>query len=171
MAAASAPLPHCAGTATVRASHASGYVHPAIAVGAAAVSPVLNQPSPTSTLLVMLAVKVGGGKVTTVPVEVYDGRRLAGPGALEIVAGGHWPNDAVAVAAIVPAPAPPVCHDSYSPSKGELCESSDAHVPLAVRGSAGIHPFSRPSWYDQRGASTLLLVDEFPIFHVQKKKS
>lgn len=30
-----------------------------------------------------------------------------------MVAGGYWPYVAIELAGIVPAPAPPVCHDAY----------------------------------------------------------
>lgn len=57
-----------------------------------------------------VAVRVGGERVTTEPVDVYMGRSLAGPLAFEIVAGGHA-AELAAAADTVPAPAPPVCHD------------------------------------------------------------
>jgi hypothetical protein len=52
------------------------------------------------------------------PVGVYVGSAAyrADP-MFDIVAGGHG-KDASAVAAIVPAAAPPVCHAEYVPAKG-----------------------------------------------------
>ena len=70
-----------------------------------------------------------------------------------------------------PAPAPPVCHAWYVPSNGANVAPRLAHLPSACRGSAGIQPFSSPSWYDQSGAWTEFVVVEFPIFHVQKNQS
>jgi hypothetical protein len=81
-------------------------------------------------------------------VDVYVGSSAwFAPGVKPLmVAGGYWPYTAIEVAAMVPAPAPPVCHDAYCPLKG-CCETPRAaHVPSAVRGSAGIHPFCSPSW-------------------------
>jgi hypothetical protein len=44
------------------------------------------------------------------------------------------------------------------------------HAPTALRGSVGIHPCCKPSWYDQAGASTFPLTEELPIFQVQKNQ-
>lgn len=99
-------------------------------------------------------------------VDVYVGSNAWFAPAVKpfIVAGGYWPYVAIEEAAMVPAPAPPVCHDVYCPSKG-CCEAPRAsHVPIAIRGSVGIHPFCSPSWYDQRGASTEFVVDELPTY-------
>lgn len=71
------------------ASHGSGYVHPAIAVGAGTTSLVLNHPLPTSTLAVLVAVKVGGGNEAIVPVAVYEGSSVTGAPAPLIEAGGQ----------------------------------------------------------------------------------
>jgi hypothetical protein len=43
-----------------------------------------------------------------------------------------------------PAPAPPVCHGWKSPSKSDPSTPSEAQVPVASRGSSGIHSPSSP---------------------------
>ena len=77
-------------------------------------------------------------------------------------AGGHAVYDERIAASIVPAPEPPVCHAEYVPSNVEAETPREEHIPEAERGSEGMKPFSRPSWYDQSGASTVP-VDDFPI--------
>lgn len=47
--------------------------------------------------------------------------------------------------------APPVAQGAYVPLKGVGVSPRAAHFPDAVRGSLGIHPSRRPSWYDQDG--------------------
>jgi hypothetical protein len=84
-------------------------------------------------------VNVGADKVATVPVGVYDGRRVAAP-ALAIDVGGHA-YEAVTAAGIWPAPVPPVCHADKEPENG----FAFLHAPIAERGSVGIHPSCRPS--------------------------
>ena len=68
------------------------------------------QLSPILTDCVGVAVRVGGERVTTEPVDVYIGRSDTAAPAFEMVAGGHA-AELAALADIVPAPAPPVCHD------------------------------------------------------------
>jgi hypothetical protein len=52
------------------------------------------------------------------PVGVYVGNAAyRAPPMPDMVAGGHGKDDSTA-AAIVPAPAPPVCHAEYVPAKG-----------------------------------------------------
>lgn len=106
---AAAAAAQAAGMGMPVAIHGSGYVQPEIVVTPPPLSAVLNQPSPGAT--VALAVNVGGGKVTTEPVDVYKGSSgtsvAAGNPLRE--AGGHAPYNAVALADMVPAPAPPVC--------------------------------------------------------------
>jgi len=84
---APAPVPQAVGTAALTALHASGYVHPAMPVTPGAVSLLSNHPLP-ALIVVALAVRVGGGNVATVPVDVYCGSFDAGDPALDIVAGG-----------------------------------------------------------------------------------
>jgi hypothetical protein len=122
-----------------------------------AVSAVLNQPSPIS-IDVPLAETAAAVSVGTVPVGVYEGRSVAAPAWL-IDVGGHA-NEALALAAICPLPAGSV------PLQGEV----PLQKPTAERGSVGIQPFCRPSWYDHEGDSTLPVTDELPIFHVQKNQ-
>src|SRR5271170_4902068 len=82
-----------------------------------------------------------------------------------MVGGGHG-NALVCDGAMVPAPAPPVCQAL----RGGVQGSAFPQTPSAWRGSVGIHPCWRPSWYDQAGASTTPVTDELPIFHVQKNQ-
>lgn len=83
--------------------------------------------------------------------------------ALESV-GGYCSMVAVAAGVISPAPAPPVCHAGYAPSKGSLnCTPSVPQMPTASRGSVGIQPLRRPSWYDHMGAEGIPVAEEFPI--------
>ena len=127
------------------ALHASGYVHPLTGVTIAAVSALSAHPSPT--LAVTEPVNEGGGSVTAPRVAVYVGRSDTDPtGTPAMDVGGNVPNCALAVAAIVPAPAPPVCHDWNWPSNCSPTTPSFAHMPEAFRGSVGIQPFSSPSW-------------------------
>lgn len=66
----------------------------------------------------------------------------------------------------MPISPPPVCHDL----RGGVHDGFETpQNPMASRGSVGIHPCCKPSWYDHAGASTLPDVLELPIFHVQKK--
>lgn len=128
--------------ATVIAFQASGYVQPAISVGAGEVSWALNHPLSVG-VGVILAVNVGGGNVATVPVGVYDGKDAGAP-AFAIDTGGQG-NAALSEAEMLPAPAPPVCHGWYAPSKMGPETPSEAHLPTVSLGSVGIHPFWRPS--------------------------
>ena len=129
------------GKAAPETSHAFGYVHPVMGVGAGAVSPVLYHPSTPGGFEV---VNVGGGRVVIVPVGVYCGM-MAGAPAPEMEVGGQG-NEAVTLGGTLPAPSPPVCHGRYSPLNGVPGpKPSAAHLPLEVRGSLGIQPLSRPS--------------------------
>jgi hypothetical protein len=132
-----APKPQPAGTAALNASHGSGYVHPAIGVGAGVLSAALNQPLPDTIGFPAESVYVGVGSVLIAPVRVYEGNP-ASAGARTIEAGGQ-----AYVVAICPAPAPPVIHDSYLPLNTGPVESPQ--VPRAVLGSLGIQPPRRPS--------------------------
>lgn len=125
------------------------------------VSELSAHPLPVDTVFAA-SVNVSGGKVDTAPVAVYVGTNaiLSTP---VIDAGGQAVNDERTAASIVPAPEPPVCQAEYVLSKAALLTPREAHIPEAERGSEGIKPFSRPSWYDQRGACTVFVVDEFPI--------
>jgi len=79
-------------------------IPPAVSVG-------FCQPSPALAVVTEepeVTVNVGGGRVATVPVGVYDGSEETGPPLL-IEAGGQV-YDEITDAAIWPAPAPPVCH-------------------------------------------------------------
>ena len=79
------------------------------------------------------------------PVGVYVGTALyAAPPRPDIVTGGHGKDDDEA-AGIGPAPAPPVCQAEYVPAQGSCAAAPKAwHLPEAVRGSFGTHPFARP---------------------------
>ena len=120
-------------------------------------------PSPTLTVAAA-PLNVGPGSVGTGPVGVYVGSVAADPPVLS-TGGGHASAAMVAVG-ICPALAPPVCHDCRGGCHG-LVPPQD---PTAWRGSFGIHPLSRPSWYDQAGDSTVPVTDELPIFQVQKNQ-
>lgn len=92
------------------------------------------------------------------PVAVYVGSRDTAA-ALLITAGGQG-RLLETLAGMFPEP------DVKGPFHGSVLP----HVPMASRGSVGIHPFSRPSLYDQAGDSTLPDMLELPIFHVQKNQ-
>src|SRR5258708_1040827 len=132
-----APKPQPAGTAALNASHGSGYVHPAIGVGAGVLSAALNQPLPDTMGFPAESVYVGTGSVLIAPVDVYVGSPESA-GARTIEAGGQG-----YVVAICPAPAPPVIHGSYLPLNTGPVESPQ--VPRAVLGSLGIQPPRKPS--------------------------
>src|SRR5258707_13679436 len=68
-----APKPQPAGTAALNASHGSGYVHPAIGVGAGVLSAALNQPLPDTMGFPAESVYVGKESVIVAPVDVYVG--------------------------------------------------------------------------------------------------
>jgi len=159
--------PHAGGTAALTASQASGYWHPATGVAALAVSCWLNQPFPTSTVFLGVGVKDGGDRVGIVPVGVYVGNKFTAATAL-IDAGGQG-KFTVEEGAMDPAPAPPVIQGWKVPSKSFPETPSELHIPTAFLGSRGIQPFCKPSWYDQRGDSTMPAV-ELPTFHVQKNQ-
>jgi len=130
-----AAKPQPAGTAALNASHGSGYVHPAIGVGAGVLSAALNQPLPDTMGFPAESVYVGTGSVLIAPVDVYVGNPA---GARTIEAGGQG-----YVVATCTEPAPPVIHDSYLPlNTGPV---TSPQVPRAVLGSLGIQPPRRPS--------------------------
>ena len=60
-------------------------------------------------MVTFVAVNVGGGRVVITPVGVYTGRRDGSTPAFEMVTGGQG-YELVAVAGMLPAPSPPVCH-------------------------------------------------------------
>lgn len=161
--AAYATAPHPAvGMGDPTALHASGYAHPAMGVGALITSCASAQPP--STLAVAAVYDDGGGSETTLAVGVYCGRSVSDAAfTFASVVGGHTLYVASEDAAIVPAPGPPVCHAANELFHGTGLTPSAPHVPAASRGSVGIQPCSRPSWYDHSGDSTMLLVDELPI--------
>lgn len=101
-----APL-HTSSDDPAAGPHAFGYTQPAIGAAPDAASRASAQPLPTLTVA---AVSCGGGSVTGAAVAVYIGS-CAGfaPPTLESAGGGYCEKDARAVAAIVPAPDPPVC--------------------------------------------------------------
>lgn len=119
---------------------------------------------PSPALIELVELRVGTGSVGMAPVWVYCGRVVTAPALLRETGGQEYCDETEA--AIWPAPEPPVCEGA----------SGGCHVfvapqtPTAERGSVGIHPLSRPSLYDHAGDSTLPLVDELPIFHVQKNQ-
>ena len=105
---AAAP-PQPVGTGLSFALHASGYAQPAIVVTMLAVSLASAHPLPCLTFALTAALDRGTGvKVIMLAVAVYEGRADAGTCTPAMLAGGHCPKSAVAAAAIVPAPAPPV---------------------------------------------------------------
>lgn len=128
------------------AQSATGTIRPAVSRGSA-------QPFALKLAVWPLAsVIVGIASVLSAPVGVYVGTAVNGTvaGTPESVGGGHCPYDASADAATTPSPAP-VAAGAYVPLKRGTFTSYDAHVPFAVRGSFGIHPFWSPSWYDHSG--------------------
>ena len=131
--------PHTAAVEPGGGPHAFGYTQPAICTAARLVSAASAQPSPAATVA---PENTGGGSVGTALVAVYAGSSAgSSPSTFEICGGGYCENEASAVAAIVPAPDPPVCHDWYEPLKGSFCaKPSDWHSPRASRGSVGIQP-------------------------------
>ena len=78
-----------------------------------------------------------------VPVGVYVGNKLAVWTAF--IVEGSQGYCTVTEGAMEPAPAPPVCHGRKVPSKELPLTPSELHMPVAARGSGGIHPFCRPS--------------------------
>lgn len=109
------PSAQVMGTGVPIAFHGSGYSQPETGVYAGELSWLLYQPSMLSTRAT-LNVKVGGGNVAMAPVGVYVGNWSTAICRLANVAGGHG-SFSVAVGAIVPAPAPPVCHGVKLPPK------------------------------------------------------
>lgn len=163
---AAAPA-HAPGLAVPGSTQGSRYVHPEISTYIGELSAALFHPLPGSAVCVtcspLAAVTVLAVSVWMVPVGVYASM-LATTSPRLIEAGGH-PYCAVTEAGMLPAPAPPVCQDWRGGVQGLMFPQ----VPSASRGSSGIQPFSRPSWYDQAGVSTTPLSEELPIFQVQKK--
>lgn len=146
-------------------THGSRYVHPVTSTAAPALSAGFAHPLPALTVAWALdAEKVGAGSVGIGPVGVYVGRSPAFPPLL--MTGGGQASPAVTSGEMLPAPAPPVCCGV----NGGVHGFAFLQAPEAVRGSLGIQPFSRPSWYDHAGDSTLPVTDELPIFHVQKNQ-
>jgi len=167
----SAEAPHVVdGIGMIVSAQPSEYTHPVIFTGAPALSFESYQPEPPTIFVPFLAVYVGAGSVGTgEPVAVYMGKRAASvapPGRPESDAGGQAWNDETKVGAMVPAPFPPVAVDGRGPSKG----SELPHDPSDERGSKGIQPSWRPSWYDHIGDSTWPVIELFPIFQVQKNQ-
>jgi len=114
-----------------------GPIMPTVSVGFAHPFPGLTVAVAAACPLVL--VNVGPGSVIGVPAAVNDGSNVPGlcaELANEIIGGGHE-SESVTVAAICPAPAPPVCHELRVPVKGSVFP----HFPTAARGSVGIHPY------------------------------
>ena len=88
---------------------------------------------------------VSDGSVEIVTVDLYVGSRLAATDAPLIDVGGHAVKLERTSGEIVPAPAPPVCQAENVPSNCVPVTLSEAHMPVAERGSVGMKPFSRPS--------------------------
>jgi len=65
--------------------------------------------------------------------------------------------DEVTDAAMIPAPAPPVIQESKD--WGNVGPAPGPHFPRTDRGSVGIQPSRRPSWYDHKGDSTIPAVE------------
>ena len=95
-------------------------------------------------------VSLGGGIVTIVPVGVYIGSWLTGTGAFEIEAGGKG-QEAMTLEGMR-SPPEPVAYPWYWPLNSLEIPRS-LHLPTEPRGSFDTQPLSRPSWYDQSGAS------------------
>lgn len=103
---AMAPHP-VSGIGEFTADHANGYWQPAMAVTLLAVSLGSAQPSGAEDVA---DGNCSGGSVTIASVLVYCGRNSTlCAGTFAMVVGGQTPNVSREVAAIVPAPAPPVC--------------------------------------------------------------
>jgi len=98
------------------------------------------------------AVNVGGGIVITVPVGVNVGMRETGTSALVKLEGGHV--FAARSAAGILEVCVPTCQGWYRPFHELSTIPIREQKPMAVRGSLGIHPLRRPSWYDHAGIST-----------------
>ncbi len=143
------PVHSVVGIVTPSESQALGYEHPLTVMMPGVVSCASNHPFPALIVdLLPGTVSVGGGSVEIGPVAVYVGTNagsVAFPGRPEIDGGGYWLKDADIVGLIVPAPAPPVCHERYVPLNGFVFRPNDAQVPTATLGSGGIHPPCRPS--------------------------
>lgn len=145
------PVHGAVGVTANVATYSSGYTHPATAVTPPAVSSVLSQPLTALVSALGAAVNVAGGIVMISAVLVYVGMRLTGTSATLNVAGGQG-NAADELAGIDDGV--PVCQGANVPEKSDNVALREAHMPTAVRGSLGIHPCSRPSWYDHSGDST-----------------
>ena len=76
-------------------------------------------------------------------VLVYVGNKEIGTLAAVIDVGGqgNWVLEEAGIDDGVP-----VCHGRKFPGKRLMLTLRGAHLPWAVRGSFGIHPFCRPSW-------------------------
>jgi len=80
-------------------------------VGPGALSFTLNQPSAVGSMTFPFeSVNVGTGRVAIDPVEVYTGSSETEFAGASSVTGGH--GYCAVAATIVPAPAPPVIHES-----------------------------------------------------------
>ena len=145
--------------------HGSRYPQLATGTNSCAVSDGFAHPSPVAAESVALPlVNTGPGSVIGVPVCVYCGS-VESTASFVSVAGGHA-SAARNVEGTEPAPAPPVCHADSGGSNGALF----SHDPSDVRGSVGIQPSWRPSWYDHAGDSGRPETVELPIFQVQKNQ-
>ena len=90
--------------------YSSGYVQPATVTTPPAVSCGSSQPFTGAVTELGAAVKVAGGMVVIVPVDVYVGMSEMGTTALDIVVGGHG-KEAEEDAGIVDV-TPPVAQDA-----------------------------------------------------------
>ena len=129
-----------------------------------AVSVGFVQPLPVENDAPETLVTDVAGSVMSDPVCVYCGS-VARLSSFISVVGGHA-SALSELCGIWPAPAPPVCHAWRGGLKGSVF----SQTPLERRGSLGIQPCSRPSWYDQAGAVTRPVTEDSPIFHVQKNQ-
>ena len=139
---AAPPHTMAGGRVPASAFQALGYVHPLIGVGAAMISWASNQPFPALIGLPLVPVYVGAGRVLIAPVEVYEGSRVAAKVISSSVRGGYGYCN-VCAGPMSPAPTPPVIHGWKSLNIGP---AGAPQAPIAVLGSAGIHPPWRPSW-------------------------
>lgn len=110
-------------------------MHPEIPTIISVVSEGLAHPFPALIVAELPRfVNVGTGRVTKVPVGVYEGSVETAPPVLKLAGGQD--NADVALAGMSPAPAPPVCQAA----RGGLQGLVFPQVPMAARGSVGIQP-------------------------------
>lgn len=153
------PVQAAVGTTANAAVYSSGYVHPATVVMPPPVSALLNHPSTLFVTSAGAPEKLCGGSVIKGAVFVYVGNNAIATSKPFSVVGGQG-KEAVDEAGMVDGV--PVCQGKYA-EKDPAGAEREAHFPTATRGSVGIHPLRKPSWYDQRGDSMFPDVCDGPI--------